>query len=217
MVTATAGFHHSSIAAAQETVPRAGQESGAFTVTLLPDVDDLTGLTAAQLAQTDVVFFANTSGELPLDAAQRQALLDFVAAGGGFVGAHSATDTLYEWPEYEQLVGTHFKEHPWTQEVRLAVEDAAHPIMQGLEPSLTVLEEVYVFRSNPRSRAHVLFGLDAASVGADPAEDHPLAWCSQVGAGRAFYTALGHFESMWEDTRFQRLLLNGFLWAASRT
>src|SRR5438105_3014113 len=54
MVTATAGFHHSSIATAQEVVPRLGQETDALTVTLLPNVPDLTGLTAEQLAQTDV-------------------------------------------------------------------------------------------------------------------------------------------------------------------
>ena len=217
MVTATAGFHHSSIATAQEEVPRLGQESGAFTVTLLPDVPDLAGLTAEQLAQTDVVFFANTSSELPLDDAQKRAVLAFVFNGGGFVGAHSATDTLYQWPDYGQLVGAYFREHPWTQEVRLTVEDAAHPITQGLDLSRPWLEEIYVFRDNPRPRAHVLFSLDAASVGADPVtEDHPLAWCAAYGAGRTFYTGLGHFESMWQDARFQRLLLNGFRWAASR-
>jgi type 1 glutamine amidotransferase len=80
-----------------------------------------------------------------------------------------------------------------------------------------MLEEVYVFRSNPRERAHVLLSLDVASVGADPtAEDHPLAWCLPFGAGRVLYTALGHFESMWRDPRFQRLLLDGFRWAAGR-
>lgn len=218
MVTATAGFHHSSIATAQEVVPRLGQESGAFTVTLLPDVPDLVGLTAEVLAQTDVVFFANSSGELPLDDTQRRALLEFVFNGGGFAGAHSATDTLYEWPEYGQLVGAYFQDHPWTREVRVTLEDAAHPVTQGLDTSEEWLEEVYVFRNNPRPHVHVLFSLDATSVGANPAtEDHPLAWCAGYGTGRTFYTALGHFESMWQGARFQRLLLNGFRWAAGRT
>jgi type 1 glutamine amidotransferase len=218
MVTATAGFHHTSIETAQVALPRLAQESGAFSLIVLPDLSDLTRFTPEALTQTDVVFFANTSGELPLDDGQKQALLGFVARGGGFAGTHSATDTFYEWPEYEQLVGTHFQEHPWTQPVRFTLEDATHPIVQGLDVASPWLEEVYVFRTTPRPQVHVLFSLDARSVGANPAtEDHPLAWCSSFGSGRAFYTALGHFDELWEDARFHRLLMNGFRWAAGRT
>ena len=219
MVTATAGFHHSSIATAQQVVPRLGEEGGGYVTTLVRDVEDLGAVTPERLAETDVVLFANTSGELPLDDGQKRALADFVANGGGFVGTHSATDTFYEWPEYGRLVGTYFKEHPWTQEVRMVVEDTAHPIVQGLGlgDAFVAMEEVYTFRTNPRPNVQVVLSLDVASVGLPAGSaDHPLAWCSQYGAGRVFYTALGHFEEMWEDARFQRLLVNGLRWAAGR-
>jgi type 1 glutamine amidotransferase len=219
MVTATAGFHHDSIAVAQQMVPRLGEETGAFTTTLVRDVTDVGAITPERLAETDVVLFANTSGELPLDAGQKHALAAFVVNGGGFVGTHSATDTFYEWPDYGRLVGTFFKEHPWTQEVRMVVEDAAHPIVQGLElgDGFVALEEVYTFRTNPRPNVQVVLSLDVASVGLPPGSaDHPLAWCSQIGAGRVFYTALGHFDEMWQDPRFQGMLLNGLRWAGGR-
>jgi type 1 glutamine amidotransferase len=217
VVTHTTGFRHSSIPIAEATLQDLGVRSGLYQTDFCRTQDDVTRmLTPAGLARYDAVFFANTTGDLGIP--DLAAFLAWIQAGHAFLGAHSATDTFYEWPEYEQLVGTHFKEHPWTQEVRVAVEDATHPIMVGLEDLSTVLEEVYVFRTNPRSRAHLLFSLDAASVGADPATaDHPLAWCAQLGAGRTFYTALGHFEEMWEDARFHRLLLNGFRWTAGRT
>src|SRR5579859_5954922 len=86
MVTATSGYYHTSIPAAREAVQRLAAQSGAFVVTILPDVASLPRLTARELKDYEVVFFANTSGDLPLDSAQKQALLDYVRAGGGFVG-----------------------------------------------------------------------------------------------------------------------------------
>jgi type 1 glutamine amidotransferase len=216
LVTATAGFRHSSIETARDVVARLGADSGALHVTLLAEVDDVARLNAETLAGHDVVFFANTSGELPLDDAQKQALLAFVAAGGGFVGTHSATDTLYSWPEYGRLVGAFFQEHPWTQPARAVPETPTHPLVAAFEPSLELLEEFYVFRTNPRANEStlVLLRLDPASVGA--AGDIPLAWCATYGAGRTYYNALGHFESTWEDPRFQQHLLDALRWAAGR-
>jgi type 1 glutamine amidotransferase len=222
LVTATAGFYHDSIPAARAAVERLGRATGGFTTTLVPAVADLATVNAETLAGHDVVVFGNTTGELPLDAAQKQALLDFVARGGGFLGTHSASDTFYTWPEYGRLLGAHFLEHPWTQEVTISVEDATHPATRTLGDSFSIFDEIYVFRANPRTTAaglggapvHVLLSLDAASVGA--AGDFPLAWCSSYGAGRVFYTALGHFDSVWEDARFQQLLLGALLWTAGR-
>ena len=40
-----------------------------------------------------------TTGELPMSNDQRVAFTDFIRAGGGFLGVHSATDTFYQWPD----------------------------------------------------------------------------------------------------------------------
>jgi type 1 glutamine amidotransferase len=133
----------------------------------------------------DVVMFAPTSGELPLTDAQKAALLDFVHRGGGFIGIHSATDTLYDWPDYGRLVGAYFKAHSWAQVATVTVEDRAHPTTTAQGASFAILEEFYTFRENPRSSVHVLLSLDVASVGASG--DYPLAWTQTVGAGRTYY------------------------------
>lgn len=44
--------------------------------------------------------------------------------------------------------------------------------------------------------------------------DHPLVWCREQGAGRVFYTALGHAVEAYEDPDFLGHLLGGILWAA---
>jgi uncharacterized protein len=223
VVTATAGFHHDSIPTAIEVIGHLGVETGVYATTVLPDLESLPALTADLLAQHHVVFFANTSGELPLSDAQKRALLDFVWNGGGFVGTHSATDTLYAWPEYSELIGAYFREHPWSQRIRVAVEDPNHPSTQHLAPSFEIDDEIYVFRTDVRARptTRVLLSLDVTSVGftvpsAGAPNDFPLAWCSNYGAGRTLYNALGHADAVWQDPRFAAHLLNAILWTAGR-
>jgi type 1 glutamine amidotransferase len=211
MLTATAGFRHDSIAAARQSISALAATNGEFTVTA---TEDLAALSAANLASYDVLFFALTSGELPLSSAQREAIAAFVAEGKGFLGVHSAADTLYDWPEYGRIVGAYFKEHPWTGPAAVVVEDSAHPATAGLGDRFTLSEEFYTFRENPRPAVQVLLRLDAASVGATG--DYPLAWAHTFGNGRVYYNALGHFPETWRDERFQRQLAGAIRWAARR-
>jgi type 1 glutamine amidotransferase len=209
MLTATAGFRHDSIPTAREVMTGLGPANN-FTVTL---TEDLSAFTTANLANFDVVMFANTSGELPFTIEQQSALVAFVNGGKGFIGTHSATDTLYGWADYGRLVGAYFLEHPWTQQGRVVVEEASHPAA-GTRDAFTLEEEFYTFRENPRGRVQVLMRLDSASVGASG--DFPLVWVQPFGTGRAYYNALGHFPATWRDAKFQSQLIAAIRWVAGR-
>lgn len=211
MLTATRGFRHDSIPTARDVMNAMASSSGEFTVTM---TEDVSAITASTLAGYDVLFFALTSGELPFDSEQKTAILNFVSGGKGFLGVHSATDTLYDWPDYGRLVGAYFKEHPWTQSATVLVEDQTHPSTVGLGDRFTLTEEFYTFRENPRTRVQVLLRLDPSSVGTTG--DYPLAWTQSYGAGRVYYNALGHFADTWRDARFQRQLAGALRWAAGR-
>jgi type 1 glutamine amidotransferase len=211
MVTTTAGFRHDSIPTARQVMNSLAASTGEFTVNA---TEDLSALSAETLGGYDVIMFALTSGELPLSALQKRVLIDFVSSGHGFIGVHSATDTLYEWPDYGRLVGAYFKDHPWTQQGTVVVEDASHPASAGLGDRFSLLEEFYTFQENPRGRVQVLLRLDAASVGSTG--DYPLAWAQAFGAGRAYYNALGHFSETWTDPRFQRQLAGAIRWTSGR-
>jgi type 1 glutamine amidotransferase len=211
MLTATRGFRHDSIPAARDAMSSLAASTGQFTVDA---TEGVASITRGSLASYDVLFFALTTGELPFDSEQKSAVLEFVSSGKGFLGVHSATDTLYDWPEYGDLVGAYFKEHPWTQSAGVIVEDEGHPATAGLGSRFTINEELYTFRENPRPRVHVLLRLDAASVGASG--DYPLAWAQTYGSGRSYYNALGHFQETWRDARFQRQLLGAIQWLARR-
>jgi uncharacterized protein len=211
VLTATAGFRHGSIDTARQTLSALAARTGEFTVTA---TEDLSQITAARLQTVDVLMFVLTSGELAFDDSQKAAITGFVQNGGGFIGAHSATDTLYNWPDYGRLVGAYFKEHPWVQDATVLVEDRVHPSTRALGASFRLNEEYYTFRDNPRAQVHVLLSLDAGSVGTTG--DYPLAWSQTIGQGRSFYTALGHFDATWNDPRFQEHIRGAINWVGKR-
>src|SRR5262245_26438671 len=210
MLTATAGYRHDSIPIARSTMAEIASRQGY----IVNATESLADINASSLSSTNVLMFALTTGELAFDASQKDAIVRFVEGGGGFIGVHSAADTLYGWPDYGRIVGAYFKEHPWTRQGTVTVEDSMHSVTAGLGSSFSLVEEFYTFQTNPRSASHVLLSLDAASVGAQG--DYPLSWTQTIGRGRSYYNALGHFNDTWTDARFQRQITNAIAWVAQR-
>jgi len=213
LVTATAGYRHQSIPTATRVLGEIAAESGELSVvTVLDEVSTLDQLTAATLAEHDLLCFVHTSGDLPLSDAQKQAILDFVAAGHGFVGVHGATTICYEWLAYREMTGAQFLRHPPAASFTVVVEDREHPSTRHLPPSFEVRDELYTFRTNPRDTANIL--LSAAPGSLDLEGDLPLAWTKAYGSGRIYYNSLGHFDELWEDPSFRTQILAGLRWAA---
>jgi uncharacterized protein len=214
-LTHSAGFKHAVLPTSEQVMRDLGKRSGAFEATVTQDCSLISEASLKQYAA--VIFF--TTGELPLDEAQKKALVEFVRSGRGFVGIHSATDTFYKWPEYLELIGGYFDGHPWHQEVTVRVEDKAHPATAHLPASFTINDEIYQFRDWSRDRVRVLLSLDPASIdltkkGVKRADkDFAVAWTREFGKGRMFYTALGHEAAVWNDPRFQQHLVGGIQWA----
>jgi uncharacterized protein len=213
-VTTSAGFRHDVLPYSQQVLRDIGLRSGGFDTVA---TEDVAMVTRENLARFDAVAFF-TSGELPMDESQKAALLDFVRAGKGFVGIHSATDTFYGWPDYGRMLGAYFDGHPWHQEVTIRVEDRADPATRSLPVSLRLNDEIYQFRNWSRADVHVLFSLDTTSVDTKAPgvtrtdNDFALTWTRSEGHGRVFYTALGHEAGVWQDARFQQLLVGGIRW-----
>jgi type 1 glutamine amidotransferase len=213
-MTLSAGFKHDTVAPSRDIIAEIGRSSGAFDVTV---TDDVSAFTEDNLQKFDAVMFY-TTGELPMNNQQKEAFLDFVRSGHGFVGVHSATDTFYMWPEYLQLIGGYFNDHPWHQKVTVDVTDPANPIVSALAPSFEITDEIYQISDFQYQDSHVLLRLDPNSVDLNKSGVHrrfygwPLAWTRNFGEGRVFYTGLGHELAVWKDPRYQTILLNGIKW-----
>jgi hypothetical protein len=160
----------------------------------------------------------NTTGELPMTDDEKQAFVAFLKSGHGFVGVHSATDTFYMWGTYGDIIGGWFNNHPWHQMVTIDVEDPASPIVGFLGKSFQITDEIYQISDFKAETSHVLLRLDPNSVDLGKGGvvrryyGWPIAWIRMFGQGRVFYTALGHEDAVWNDSRFQEMLRNGIKW-----
>lgn len=212
VVTVTKGWRHDSIPVAERMLKQLADESGAFTVDYARTDDELKArTTAAALKDYDGVFFAQTTGDIPL--ADREAFLDWIKAGHAFIGMHSATDTFPGFPPYIEMIGGQFESHPPEHvTVQCIVEDTAHPATSFLGKSFNTRDEIYVLKNFDRARVHTLVSLDKHPGTGAPGY-FPLAWNRMYGKGRVFYTALGHRPDVIESDWYKRHILGGVRWA----
>lgn len=222
VITESKGFVHSVVkrpkadefCLVEKVLTKLGKDSGKFEVTC--SQDSRKEITAENLAKYDAVFFY-TTGELPLSETQKADLLDFVRSGKGFTGSHCASDTFYKWPEYGNLVGGYFDGHPWHEKIKVEVENSDHPSMKHLGKEFEITDEIYQFKAPyDRSKLNVLMHMklkEGEKRGNRKDGDYALTWTKDYGKGRVFYTALGHREDVWEDPRFQTMMVEGILWS----
>ncbi|GAA1039557.1 lectin [Virgisporangium ochraceum] len=209
----TAGFRHDAIAVGTQMIRDLGA-ANSFTVTATEDANQFN---ATNLAQFEAVVFLNTTGDV-LNSTQQTAFENYIRAGGGYVGVHSASDTEYDWPFYGELVGAYFSSHPAIQAATVRTENRAHAATAGLGPTQTRTDEWYNFRTNPRSSARILQTLDESSYsGGSMGGDHPHTWCKTYQGGRSFYTGAGHTQASYTEAGFRALVLGGIRYAANRT
>jgi len=220
------------------TIERMGRESGAYVAILRTDTDLVTkgevwgtgeyaagGPRQARMHNLDyfdaVLFYTN--GETRLTETQKRDLLAFVGQDGkGFVGVHTAAITAVSWPEYAEMLGGFFDNHPWNvASARIVVERPDSPIMRGFTTGMELVDEHYQLLPQPydRAKVDVLARLDPASLDLEDPDVHradadfPVAWIKPYGNGRVFYSYLGHTDAAWDDPRVQALYLEGIRWA----
>jgi type 1 glutamine amidotransferase len=246
VVTTTTGFRHSSIPTAEKVIAQLGQDSGAFTVDYArvepndpqfkgadgkPDHAKVNAAIQQVLAQKmspealkgyDAVVFANTTGDLPLP--DRDAFIEWVKSGKGFVGMHAAGDTFHGYKPYLDMLGAEFKTHGAQVSVDAINQDQECPMCRHLPSTWVVFDEIYQFKNFERSTVHGLLTLDKHPNDKTPG-DYPVSWCKEFGKGRVFYTSFGHREDVWDPTwadrknskevaeAYQKHILGGIKWA----
>ncbi len=191
------------------------------------------------LAQFDALFFY-TTGDLcspgtdkqpPMTQEGKQALLDAIKAGKGFIGTHSATDTFHtnneakKGPEryknfgaaadpYVRMIGGEFIIHGDQQQSRMRCVDAKFPGMEKSAAGFDLKEEWYSLKDFSDD-LHVLLVQETDTMKGNPYQRpaYPATWVRPYGKGRVFYTNMGHREDVWTNPTFQDILTGGIHWA----
>lgn len=191
------------------------------------------------LAQFDAYFFY-TTGDLtkpggdnnpPMTPEGKQALLDAIHGGKGFIGTHSATDTFHspyyahretvyknDPPEqrdpYIAMIGGEFIIHGDQQPSRMIPADRQFPGMEGFPEDFKPVEEWYTLKDFAPDLDVILVqdtkGMHGHMYDRPP---FPATWARRHGRGRVFYTNMGHREDIWTNPVFKKLLFGGVHWA----
>ena len=172
----------------------------------------LVQLSPENLKNYDAVFFANTTGDLPLP--DRQGFIDWIAAGHAFIGTHSASDTYHGFRPYIEMLGGEFETHHAQVGIECLVQDLTHPATKHFGESFCIeQEEVYLIKNYDPSKVHELLTLDKHPNHKKQLGHFAVAWTKEFGKGKVFYTSLGHQESVWGNEKYQKHLLGGIKWA----
>lgn len=190
-----------------------------------------------------VVFF--TTGDLtqegtdknpPMSPQGKQAFLDAVHNGLGFVGIHAATDTFHTPPDpqdlsnryiahgeqsdpYIRMIGGEFIIHgqsndPRLQTANVVINDAKFPGLDGQQSPVSLMEEWYSMKDFAPD-LHVICSLDTSTMNGNAYKraSYPVIWARMHGRGKVFYTAIGDRAENWQNAFALNILAGGIRWA----
>ncbi len=224
------GYQHDSISHAAAVMERLGRESGAYDAFIRTDSQWITKQPIPEPARHthnlndfDAIFFYGTGDDL--NPQQKKDLLSFIHDDGkGFIGAHTGDDAFFDWPEFGEMIGGYFDNHPWSVfDAPVIVEDPKFPAMKPFPPRFTIRDEIYEHKNFSRDKVHVLASLDSSKLDYTKPNIHrtdhdfPVAWAKMYGKGRVFFATFGHTDEAWDNSMIQKMYLEALRWALRET
>jgi type 1 glutamine amidotransferase len=230
--TKSAGFQHSVIARkgdqlsmAERILTDVGKDHGFEVVASkdgrLFDPDKIGQWDAFAFETTLDLTTPGTDKTPPMSKEGKQAFLDAIHGGKGFVGIHCATDTFHskgdEIDPYIKMIGGEFISHGAQQVARLNVADPDFPGVQAFGRSFEINDEWYALK-NLADDLHVIIAHDTKEMKGKEYQRPPFpeTWARRHGKGRVFYTSMGHREDVWENPKYQGLLMGALGWATGK-
>jgi type 1 glutamine amidotransferase len=224
---------HDSVSHALAVIERLGYESGLWDTYIRTDSNIASYhplMTNGQPASggpsfnnVDAIFFMGHR-DVPIDDQQKKDLLKFVHDDGkGFVAAHVGLTALMTWPEFGEMLGGQFQDHPYGSVAGTVInEDPTFPAMRHLPAAFNLVDEFYQVKSFSREKSRVLLRLDTSKL--PPNQnllnkdgDFPLAWAKMYGQGRVFYGSFAHDAKSWDNPDVYHIYFEAIRWALKLT
>jgi uncharacterized protein len=148
---------------------------------------------------------------------QEQGLLETVQGGVGIAGWHGGmADSFRESVNYQWMVGGQWVAHPGNIiDYRVNIINHEDPITQGITDFAMHSEQYYmhVDPSNEVLATTTFSGEHAAWI---EGVVMPVVWKRRYGAGRVFYSSLGHVAADFDVPEAKEIAVRGMLWAADK-
>jgi uncharacterized protein len=183
---------------------------GGLSVEVSPSLDALNDLAGVRLVVP--IWTMGTIRPEPLTA-----LHEAVLRGVGLAGFHGGMgDAFRDATEFQFMAGGQFVAHPDdVKDYDVTIVDREHEITRGLD-DFRVRSEQYYMHVDPSNHVLATTVFDAVSAPWVAGTVMPMAWTRRHGAGRVFYSSIGHAPADLEVPEAGELLRRGMLWAARR-
>ncbi len=177
-------------------------------------------LDEAYLKTLDLIVPVWTMGTITNE--QCNPVLHAVESGVGLAGCHGGMcDSFRLSTPWQFMTGGQWVAHPGNDGTpyRVNIRHASDsPIVAGLS-DFDVASEQYYVHVDPANYVLATTRFPAPSApgphSANGEVDVPVTWLKRWGAGRVFYTSLGHHDDVFNIPQAQEMMLRGMLWAAA--
>lgn len=220
------------------------EETGLFTVDVATTVPKGTDDNFKPDFKKYAVVISNYNGDA-WPAETKQAFVDFVKNGGGFVVVHAANNSFGDWKEYNEMIGLggwggrseasgpyvyinadgklvrdeskgRGGNHGSQHPFQIIVRDAKHPVTAGMPGEwMHMNDELYDLLRGPAENMTVLATAFADKSKGGTGRHEPMIFTVSYGKGRVFHTPMGHGKDSQECVGFITTLQRGAEWAAT--
>ena len=186
------------------------REAG-FAVELSDTLDSF--LDEARLKTFDLIVPNWTMGQITGE--QEGALVRAIESGVGLGGFHGGMgDAFRNSTGYQFVVGGQFVAHPDNgKDYLVHIIKNSDPIVAGLS-DFSVHSEQYFMHVDPSNEVLATTTFQTASAPWINGTVMPVVWKRKYGAGRVFYSAIGHSTKEFEIPQVREITKRGFVWAA---
>ena len=138
-----------------------------------------------------------------------------VRAGVGLAGFHGGMcDAFRDSVEYQFMTGGQWVAHPGNIiDFRVNISKPQDPVMAGLS-DFDYRSEQYYMHVDPSNEVLATTTFSGEHAPWTQGVVMPVVWKRQHGAGRVFYSALGHVAAEFQVPQMSSLFERGMLWAS---
>lgn len=163
-----------------------------------------------------------TDKQPPMSADGKKAFLDAIHSGKGFIGMHCASDTFHSQGDqidpYVKMIGGEFSGHDAQQVAKIQIVDDAFPGIKAFGSGAFELNDEWYAQRNLGDDLHVILVQTTEGMKGPNYQrpNYPETWSRMHGKGRVFYTSMGHREDVWENPKYQGLLIGALDWVTGK-
>ena len=161
----------------------------------------------------DLIVPVYTQGEITRE--QETGLLEAVKGGVGIAGWHGGMgDSFRNNVNYQFMVGGQWVAHPGgIIDYDVEIIDRHDPITAGL-PDFHMKSEQYLMHVDPSNQVLAVTNFGGENCPWIEGTIMPVVWKRMWGAGKVFYSSLGHVAKDFEVPEVRIIVERGMLWAS---